>query len=547
MGSQFSSKYNIEKEPFLTAGHLKLWKIYRAISKENGEKVCLFSFDKSQIKSYSKSEKEIILELLRNEAKNLIKYKHPNILSIVEPLVEDKYSLVFITEDITYSLDSLIKDKNSHSELELLLIIRELFSTVNFIHEECKMIHCNLSPDCIFLDSNQKIKLSGLQLMTDIQTNKIDLNNKIPLLNPDLIFSAPELNFNSQINKKSDIYSLGLIIYFMLSEGNLLIRNLNSNLPFEYKKVCYNSSIVNDGVKETMSLNKNSKKELNLILSYDIEDRPEIKDILSNYSFLHDRKIQAVEFMDNLATNDVEESLNFLKNFKAYIKLFDTKTITHKFLPNLLKNIYNESLMNAIIPFIFYISEESEYGINFYREIWPKINQIFMKKTLPATALYFLLNRVIFLGMNISKKEFDTYIMSFICRALDCGVAKIQNVVIKNALFICNICSKSQFENMYFPKIILILINSKNDNLMVNIIFSLIKIKHKLQEYDLLNDKLLSLLEAMVKRDKAMKVSYAIIYFISEIFLDLDLTYERICFIQNLIYFIIWRGKICKS
>ena len=36
-----------------------------------------------------------------------VKYKHPNILGVIEPMIEDKYIIAFISEKVSYSLSSL--------------------------------------------------------------------------------------------------------------------------------------------------------------------------------------------------------------------------------------------------------------------------------------------------------------------------------------------------------------------------------------------------------------------------------------------------------
>ena len=124
MGNELFSQYSIEKTPFLTCGHLNLWKIYKAIHKERKQPACVFVFDKKQLDLFPSSTRDELLTILRKDATCLTKYKHPNILSIIEPLVEDKNNLSFITESFTHTLNTFINDdKVNTSKLELKRVI----------------------------------------------------------------------------------------------------------------------------------------------------------------------------------------------------------------------------------------------------------------------------------------------------------------------------------------------------------------------------------------------------------------------------------------
>ena len=112
MGNELFGEYNIEKEPFLTGGYLNLWNIYRGIHKERKQNVCVFVFEKKNLNKFQKEEQNDILNSLKKEAQSLIKYKHPSILGIVEPLLEDKNSIGFVTEEFKYNLSSWVKSIN---------------------------------------------------------------------------------------------------------------------------------------------------------------------------------------------------------------------------------------------------------------------------------------------------------------------------------------------------------------------------------------------------------------------------------------------------
>jgi hypothetical protein len=59
-------------------------------------------FDKKKLKGVK--NKDIALSIIRKEGQNLVKYRHPKILNIVETLREDKNALGFVTERVVGSL-----------------------------------------------------------------------------------------------------------------------------------------------------------------------------------------------------------------------------------------------------------------------------------------------------------------------------------------------------------------------------------------------------------------------------------------------------------
>ena len=90
MGSDLFKQYTIDKNPFITNTK---WSIHEATHKQRKTKSCVFVANKANITN----DKETQISFLKTDATSLMKYKHPNILGIVEPFTEDKYSIGFIT------------------------------------------------------------------------------------------------------------------------------------------------------------------------------------------------------------------------------------------------------------------------------------------------------------------------------------------------------------------------------------------------------------------------------------------------------------------
>ena len=249
----------------------------------------------------------------------LVKFKHPSLLSVVEPFVEDKTTLGFVTERFDYSLNSWMSYAKP-SKLEIKQMVIELAKTILFLHNDAHVVHNNLNPDVIFIDSNNKIKISGLSFSIEdppLQGGDIDLNKYTPpscnninaqnnfLALPDLSFVAPELVLNNKSFYSSDMFSLGLIIYQILKDHlgdnkthlfmKLSNNNINSYKNFMNSFDSYLSTKLKFENDDNFLLSKLLQKQYNL--------RPRVRDIIDTPWF-NDPKLKALNFVMNLESND---------------------------------------------------------------------------------------------------------------------------------------------------------------------------------------------------------------------------------------------------
>ncbi|KAI8072572.1 hypothetical protein BC940DRAFT_143573 [Gongronella butleri] len=116
--NSLTSKYDI-KGQISTAG---LWKIYQGVHKTTQQPVAIFIFEKKSLdvsfkreRGASKQDTEQVYELLKKEASNLARLRHPSILQVVERVSDSRSSIVFVTEPLTGTLGHLVKKAQSYS------------------------------------------------------------------------------------------------------------------------------------------------------------------------------------------------------------------------------------------------------------------------------------------------------------------------------------------------------------------------------------------------------------------------------------------------
>jgi SCY1-like protein 2 len=516
MGNSLLRNYNIDKDPYLSSGFKNLWKIYKGSHKDRKQDVSIWVIEKKTFDKYPKDEKEEILNVLKKEANSLIKYKHPGILGIVDPLLEDKQTLVFVTEPVQHSLASWVEGGNV-SKLEVKLMIAELCSVLTFLHEDAKVIHANLTMDNIFINNAGHVKLSGMCfaiLDSSISGSEFKFNNSTPNAMPSLNHVAPEMIYNNTAYYNSDIYSLGSIIYTMLritrNDSDKELISLSNNTSENYKRQYETIEHKLNRLNFENDDNEIILKAMNRRQEY----RPTVKEIM-DYVWFNDPKLKALRFIENMETNDAAKNQEFLSKFPNILHVFDNKIVERRFLPAFMSAIKIETLIVPVLPALFSICE-SEHKIDFEGTVWPGLKVLFGMKQIPAAALYFILSKINFLADKISNTEFSSNMLNIICKALDCGVAKIQAVVMENLLFIIKKIDSLAFKNQIFPRLVNIVLNTNSTSLKVAILKSWTSV-YSLLDQNIINESLLNTLEKLRKTDNNSETCMCLVNIYEEI------------------------------
>jgi len=180
--------------------------------------------------------REDCFNVMKKESTNLMKLRHPSILSLIEQPQEDERYLVFVTEPVEFSLACLAEarapggSKDHLREkipgvLEVKMMVLELLEALNFLHQNAKCVHGGLAPENIFVTKSGKIKIGGLNFCTllgteEVQPIPVQPNVKFNeyVMYPNLKFAAPEISQQSpKCSTYSDIFSCGCLIYYLLA------------------------------------------------------------------------------------------------------------------------------------------------------------------------------------------------------------------------------------------------------------------------------------------------------------------------------------------
>jgi len=177
---------------------------------------------------------------------------HPNIIQLIEYVEEEeRFYLVFEKVQGGQLLDR-IRDRKHFSEKEASEIIRDLASGLQFLHGK-GIAHRDLKPEnilCVNKDTITPVKICDFDLGSGIQFIP---NQPTPITTPQLHtpvgsaeFMAPEVveaffsddDDCSVYDKRCDLWSLGVIMYILLSGYPPFYGNCGMNCGWERGEAC---------------------------------------------------------------------------------------------------------------------------------------------------------------------------------------------------------------------------------------------------------------------------------------------------------------------
>ncbi len=151
----------------------------------------------------------------QNEAKIISRLRHPNIVEIYD--TEDAYATFFIIMERLSgkSLDVLFESGKRFTFPQIRNILRQLASALQFAHNH-GVVHRDIKPSNIVLSPEGKVKLTDFGLAIDLEAGPGEADEDLPFSGV-AAYMAPEQIAGDTVDARTDIYSLGIVAYQMLT------------------------------------------------------------------------------------------------------------------------------------------------------------------------------------------------------------------------------------------------------------------------------------------------------------------------------------------
>ena len=316
----YNKKDNIGKGSFS--------KVYRGYKQDSDD---VFAIKKIYRKNDNKFE-----DYIRKEIEIMEKLNHKNIIKLYDKYYTDKY-IYLILELCNSDLDKYIKNNNL-CERDIKFIMKQIVDALKYMMDN-KIVHRDLKPHNILINKNMIIKIGDFGFARKFRETQI---SETVCGSP--LYMAPELLNNNKYNIKSDLWSLGVILYQMFMKSypynaknlNELIELINIKEPLKWKK----------------KINNEAKDLIEKLLVYNYNDRIEWDELFNNKWINENKKGYDKEIIEeydenNILDNKIINKLNTLRKIDSFDYCIDNSILNYKEIKNKEYGVIN--LNNFII------------------------------------------------------------------------------------------------------------------------------------------------------------------------------------------------------
>ncbi len=183
--------------------------VYKAVQKSLNRTVAL------KVLSPTLSTDPEFVERFTREAKALAQLNHPNIVGIYDSGIHDKVPYLVMEYVEGKSLRQLLASKELTAS-QALELVPQICDALYYAHAK-GVVHRDIKPENILVDPAGRVKIAdyGLAKIAAIDQPRITKSN-IAMGTPH--YMAPEqIERTSEVDHRADIYSLGVVIYEMLT------------------------------------------------------------------------------------------------------------------------------------------------------------------------------------------------------------------------------------------------------------------------------------------------------------------------------------------
>lgn len=229
-----------------------------------------------------------MIDILKHGIAQLTKLRHPQILTVQHSLEESRESLAFATEPVFASLANIIEYNDNPRipylknyelyDLEIKYGLMHIAEGLAFLHNDVKLLHRNICPESLIVNQQGAWKIFGFDFCVGNTAGPgaetfWPFQEYCPanhhLTQPVLDFLAPEIVTTKCHSQASDIYSLGMLIYTLHSQGHQTLGMVGSDFRKYKQFVNYlrtnigsKLSCIPDGLKDYVKLMLNCTPEL---------------------------------------------------------------------------------------------------------------------------------------------------------------------------------------------------------------------------------------------------------------------------------------------
>jgi serine/threonine protein kinase len=172
------------------------------------------------------------------EAKSMFRMSHPNIIKVTD-LIDEGDTVAFVMEYIQgETLKEYIERKRKLSDEEIIRIFSQMLEAVGYVHQQ-KLVHRDIKPSNFMITSSGSVKLLdfGIAKTTDSSSAEYTQTGTSMQMGTPMYMSPEQITETKSVTHQSDIYSLGVVLWQMVTGKKPYEMNALSNFQLQNKIV----------------------------------------------------------------------------------------------------------------------------------------------------------------------------------------------------------------------------------------------------------------------------------------------------------------------
>jgi serine/threonine protein kinase len=156
------------------------------------------------------------VERFKREARIMMDFKNDHIVQVYDHFKEGLH--YFIVEEYVdgISLDALIRKERYLTNEAAMLILYEVCKALKYAHDK-QVIHRDIKPGNILISKEGEVKLVDFGIATSLEETDDGLTRDGMMLGTPAYVPPEQIDNAKNVDRRADIYSLGVVIYEMLT------------------------------------------------------------------------------------------------------------------------------------------------------------------------------------------------------------------------------------------------------------------------------------------------------------------------------------------
>jgi serine/threonine-protein kinase len=182
------------------------------------------------------SEQEDQLQRFRQEARAVAKLSHPNVVAVIDAGEDGGYPYIVFEYVKGETLKQRIARVGALDTQDAIAYAIEVARGLSVAHAR-NMVHRDIKPQNVLIDEEGRAKLTDFGISRQLEQDGVTATGRV-LGTTDYV--APEQAMGHSVDPRSDVYSLGVVLYEMLvgqvpfhadSQVGVAMKHVNEELP----------------------------------------------------------------------------------------------------------------------------------------------------------------------------------------------------------------------------------------------------------------------------------------------------------------------------